>query len=489
MNEPKRRTKTFDGDADVDVVVLGVGTCGEDLSLRLLGAGLDVVGIEAALVGGECAYWACLPSKLMIRAANVLQEARRVGGKAGQAEVTPDWDLLARRVRTEVTGGWDDSVAVERFGGRGGRLVHGRGRLTGPQTVTVADESFTARRGIVIATGSKPTIPPIPGLDEVDFWTTHDVIQAERLPRSMVVLGGGAVGCELGQLLARFGADVTIVEASNRLLPAEEPEASEAVEAAFAAEGIDVHVGTAVQRVESRAGSIVVMLAGGAEVASERLLVATGRTVDLSGLGLEAAGLDGTARFIQVDERMRAADGIWAMGDVTGKGMFTHVALHQAAIIAADILGEDHPPAQYDAVPRVTFTDPEVGAVGLTEAEALAAGLDVVVVVKQLPATFRGWLHGVGGGIIKLIAGRQTGVLVGATTVGPHGGEMLGLLTLAVHARLALAELRSMIYAFPTFYGGIGEAVGAYGRGLSTVIDPPYQGFEVLDAVGAAQAA
>jgi pyruvate/2-oxoglutarate dehydrogenase complex dihydrolipoamide dehydrogenase (E3) component len=492
MSETKSRTRShiaFDGDADVDVVVLGVGTCGEDLSLRLLGAGLRVVGIEAALVGGECPYWACLPSKMMIRAASVLQEARRVGGMAGQAQVTPDWDPVAARVRAEATGGWDDSVAVERFEGHGGRLVHGRGVLTGPRTVTVGDESFTARRGIVIATGSKPAIPPIPGLAEVDFWTTHDVIQLERLPKSMVVLGGGAVGCELGQVLARFGVDVTVVEAADRLLPAEEPEVSEAVEAAFAAEGIDVHTGAAAQRVGSRDGSIVVTLAGGAEIASERLLVATGRRVDLTGLGLEAAGLDGEARFIQVDERMRAADGIWAMGDVTGVALFTHVALYQSAIVAADILGEDHPPARYDAVPRVTFTDPEVGAVGMTEADAAAAGLDVVVAVKQLPATFRGWLHVSGGGIIKLIADRKTGLLVGATAVGPHGGEMLGLLSLAVHARVPLAELRSMIYAFPTFHGGIGEAVGAYGRGLATVLDPAYQGFEMLDGVGAAEEA
>jgi pyruvate/2-oxoglutarate dehydrogenase complex dihydrolipoamide dehydrogenase (E3) component len=383
-----------------------------------------------------------------------------------------------------VTGGWDDSTAVKRFEGRGGRLVHGRGRLAGPRSVTVGDQTFTARRGIVIATGSQPAIPPIPGLAEVDFWTTHDVIELEKLPRSLIVLGGGAVGCELGQVLARFGVDVTMVEAADRLLPAEEPEASAALETAFAAEGIAVHTGAAAQRVGSRDGSIVVTLAGGAEIAGERLLVATGRKIDLSGLGLEAAGLDGTARSIPVDERMRAADGMWAMGDVTGKAMFTHVALYQSAIVAAEILGEKHPPARYDAVPRATFTDPEVGAVGLTEAQALAAGLDVIAVVKQLPATFRGWLHASGGGIIKLVADRQTGVLVGATAAGPHGGEMLGLLSLAVHARLPLAELRSMIYAFPTFYGGIGEAVGAYGRGLATVIDPGYEGFTALDAAG-----
>jgi pyruvate/2-oxoglutarate dehydrogenase complex dihydrolipoamide dehydrogenase (E3) component len=161
----------------------------------------------------------------MLRATNLLQEARRIEGMAGDAEVTPDWDLLAGRVRAEVTGGWDDSIAVQRFRDRGGRLVHGRGRLTGPRTMAVGDESFTARRGIVIATGSKPAIPPTPGLGEVGFWTTRDVMRAETLPKPIVVLGGGAVGCELGQLLSRFGADVSIVEASDHLLPAEEPEA------------------------------------------------------------------------------------------------------------------------------------------------------------------------------------------------------------------------------------------------------------------------
>lgn len=477
---------SVDGGADVDVIVLGVGTSGEDLSLRLLGAGLSVVGIEASLVGGECPYWACLPSKMMIRAANALHEARRVNDLAGHAEVAPDWAPVAARIRAEATGGWDDSIAVARFEERGGRLVHGRGRLTGPRTVTVGDESFTARRGIVIATGSQAAIPQIPGLSSVDFWTTHDVIAAERLPESLIVLGGGAVGCELGQVLARFGVEVTIVEARERLLPAEEPEASAALADALTAEGIAVLTGAVVRGVTSRDGAIVMALDGGVELAGERLLVATGRKVDLSGLGLESAGLDGTAPFLAVDERMRVADEIWAMGDVTGKAMFTHVALYQSAIIAAELLGEEHPSARYDAVPRVTFTDPEVAAVGMTEAEALANGVDVVVAVKQLPATFRGWLHVAGGGVVKLIADRETGVLVGATAAGPRAAEMLGMLTLAVHGRASLAELRSMIYAFPTFYGGIGEAVGAYGRGLATVIDPAYTGFKMLDRAGVA---
>lgn len=470
--------------ADADIIVLGVGTCGEDLSLRLLGAGLNVIGVEAALVGGECAYWACLPSKMMIRAANLVAEAGRMNTLAGHTEVVPDWTPVAARVRSEATGGWDDSAAVARYQSHGGTLVRGRGKLSGPRTVTVNGRSFTARRGIVIATGSKPAIPPIPGLDQVDYWTTHEVIKAEELPKSIIVLGGGAVGCELGQVLSRFGVEVTIVQGGERLLPGEEPEASHAIEAAFTAEGIKVQTGARAESVVSRDGKIVVTLAGDTDVAAERLLVATGRRVDLSGLGLESVGLDGAARSIPVDERMHAADGIWAMGDVTGKAMFTHVALYQSAIIAADILGAEHAPARYDAVPRVTFTDPEVGSVGMTEAEASAAGHDVVTVVKQVPATFRGWLHASGDGLIKLIVERESGVVLGATSVGPHGGEVLGLLTLAVHQRVKVSDLRDMIYAFPTFYGGIGEAVGAYGRGLARVIDPTYDGFTILEGAG-----
>jgi pyruvate/2-oxoglutarate dehydrogenase complex dihydrolipoamide dehydrogenase (E3) component len=469
--------------AEADVVVLGVGTCGEDLSLQLLDAGLEVVGIEPALVGGECPYWACLPSKMMIRAASAVKEARRLSDLAGQAEVAPDWSRVAARVRG-LTGGWDDSAAVERYRRRGGRLVRGRGRLSGPRTVTVGEALFTARRGVVIAIGSQPAIPPIPGLSEIDYWTTHDVIRLERLPESLIVLGGGAAGCELGQVLARFGVAVTIVEAADRLLPPEEPEASEAVAAAFTAEGIGVRTGAPAERVGSRAGSIVVTLAGGEELTAERLLVATGRRVDLSGIGLEAAGLDGASRFIPVDERMRAADGVWAMGDVTGRGLFTHVGLYQSAIVAAELLGRKHPPARYDAVPRGTFTDPEVGAVGFTESAARQAGLEVAVAVKKLPATFRGAVHGAERGLIKLVVDRKAGVLVGATAAGPNGVEMLGLLNLAVHARTPLEQLRSMIYAFPAFYSAIGEAVGAYGRGVTTVLDPAYRGLEALDAAG-----
>ena len=455
-----------------DVVIVGLGTGGEDLALQLTTAGLRVVGVEPALLGGECAYWACIPSKIMIRAADLLQEARRVNGMAGRADVTPDWSPVAARIREEATGDWDDSIAVARFEGIGGRFVRGRGRLTGPTTVTVGNESFTATRGIVIATGSKPFIPPIPGLGDVDYWTTHDAIQVEQLPRSLIILGGGAVGCELGQVFSRFGVDVTIVEGEDRLLPLEEPEASEVIGSVFGAEGITLHLGVRAERVEGRNESILVTLGDGTQLSADRLLVATGRTLDLDDLGLEAAGL-ATGRFIEVDDRMRAADGIWAMGDVTGKAMFTHVAVYQGSIVAADILGEDPPPADYTALPRVTFTNPEVGSVGMTEADARNAGLDLVVSVKPVPATFRGWLHGPGNeGVLKLVADRDTGMLVGATSVGPRGGDVLGMLSTAVHAQVPVATLRHMIYAYPTFSGGIGEALGAYGRGIGRVIDP-----------------
>jgi pyruvate/2-oxoglutarate dehydrogenase complex dihydrolipoamide dehydrogenase (E3) component len=475
----------MDSQTEVDVVVIGVGTCGEDLSLQLMDAGLAVVGVEAALVGGECPYWACIPSKRMIRMGNLVAESRRVDGFAGRCSIDADWSLVAAQIRDEVTGGWDDSYAVERFGQRGGRLVRGRGRLAGPRRVEVEDESFTARRGVVIATGSQPAIPPIPGLVEADYWTTHDAIGAAELPDSLAVLGGGAVGCEIGQLLARFGVGVTVVEAADRLLAAEEPEASAVVEDALTAEGVTVHTGAAAEWVETSDGSIVISLADGDEVTADRLLVATGRRVELGDLGLETVGLDGGARFIDVEDRMRATDGLWAMGDVTGKAMFTHVALSQGSMVIADILGRSHPEVRYDAVPRVTFTDPEVGAVGMTEAQARQAGIDVAVVVKQVPATFRGWLHRTGNnGVIKLVLDRTTKRVVGATVAGPHGGEVLGMLSLAVHARVTLDDLRTMIYAFPTFQGGVGEAIGAYGRGVGTVLDPDYDGLAVVDSVG-----
>jgi pyruvate/2-oxoglutarate dehydrogenase complex dihydrolipoamide dehydrogenase (E3) component len=460
---------------EVDVVVIGVGTAGEDLALQLLDAGLEVAGIEPQLVGGECPYWACIPSKMAIRASNLLAEARRVNGVAGQVQVTPDWSNVAKRIRQEATADWDDSNAVARFEHKGGRLVRGWGRLTGQNTVSTDEQSFTARIGVVVATGSKPAIPPIPGLNDVAYWTTHDAIAANPLPETLVILGGGAVGCELGQVFSRFGVEVAIVESQDRLLPLEEPETSRLIASLLESEGIRVRTGARVEAASNRDGRIELTLEGGAGISADRILVATGRRVDHSQLGLDAAGIDASTRFIEVDDRMRAGDAIWAMGDVTGKAMFTHTALHQSAVIVADILGIDSTPIDYRSLPRVTFTDPEVGAVGLTEMQAREQGLDIAVAVKDVPSTFRGWLHDTGNqGMIKLVIDTTTGTLVGATVVAPNGGEVLGLLTLAVHQRVPVDALRQMTYAFPTFHGGVGEALGAYARGTGKVIDPTY---------------
>ncbi|MFW6183592.1 MAG: dihydrolipoyl dehydrogenase family protein [Chloroflexota bacterium] len=482
--QARSKINKADNNADADVIVLGVGTAGEDISLQLLHAGLEVVGIEANLVGGECPYWACLPSKLMIRMAKALKEARWIGEVAADVEVTPDWRPVAEKVRW-LTGEWDDSGAIERYENRGGRLIKGYGKLVGPRTVAVGDERFTARRGIVIATGSKPFIPPIEGLDEVDYWTTHDAIAMEEVPESMIVIGGGSSGCELGQVAAQFGADVTIVEANEHLLPGEEPEASELLEGAFAAEGMEVRTGATAERFASRDGSIVVTLDNGEALTAERVLVATGRTVDLSDLGLESAGLDSNAPFLEVDEHMRAADGIWAIGDITGKAFLSLVGLYQSKIAAADILGKAHAAARYDAIPQVVFSEPEVGSVGMTESEAREAGRDIVTAVKQLPATFAGMVHMLERGILKVVVDRESGLLLGATVAGPQAGNLLGLLNLAVHAQVPLAKLENMMYGFPALYSGLGEGLGGYARaGVISVMDPEYQGLERLENVG-----
>jgi pyruvate/2-oxoglutarate dehydrogenase complex dihydrolipoamide dehydrogenase (E3) component len=473
FGRPSPRTGAVTGDQEADVIILGLGTGGEDLSLRLLAEGLDVVGIEPSLVGGECAYWACIPSKMMIRAADLLQEARRVDAMAGQAHVTADWSKVATRIRTEATGGWDDSVAVARFESAGGHFVRGRGRLTGPKTVEAGGNTYTARIGIVIATGSRPFIPPVAGLTDVDYWTTHEAIAVETLPESLIILGGGAVGCELGQVFSRFGVAVTIIEGQQRLLAAEEPEASEVVLSVLEREGITVHFGSHAEAVASTDAGVEVNLGDGAVLSAERLLVATGRAVDTAELGLENANVSTSGRFVQVDERMSAGDGVWAIGDVTGTAMLTHVAIYQGSIVGDDILGRDSSGAEYSALPHVTFTDPEVGSVGLTEAQAREAGLDVIVSTKDVGLTFRGWLHGSGNdGLLKLVADRSTGVLVGATSVGPRGGDVLGMLELAIHAKIPVATMQEMIYPYPTFIGGIGEMIGAYGRGAGKVIDP-----------------
>lgn len=446
---------------DVDVVVVGLGPGGEDVAGSLASAGLVVVGVEAELVGGECPYWACVPSKMMIRAANVVADARRAPLLAGTVSLVPDFSVVARRIRDEATDDWDDKVAADRFTGKGGILVRGRGELVSRDTVRVGDEEYRARRGIVIATGSSPVIPPIEGLAETPYWTNREAVSATEAPSSLVVLGGGAVGCELAQVFARFGSKVTIIEAGDRLLPGEVAAAGELIGSVFAAEGIAVRTGDAVTAV-SHDGTQFRVVTGAGSVEAERLLVATGRRANLRNLGLGTAGLSEDLRVLPVDGQLVAAPGIWAVGDVTGAGAFTHTAIYQAGIATQAILGTPTADADYRALPRVTFTDPEVGAVGLTPDAAREQGRRVRVGTVQVSVTSRGWIHGPGNdGFIQVVEDADEGVLVGATSVGPEGGEVLGMLSVAVQARVPVRELGSTIFAYPTFHRGVADALRA----------------------------
>lgn len=446
-------------DRAVDVVVIGMGVAGEAVAGDLAASGLEVLGVESRLVGGECPYWGCIPSKMMIRAAGLIAETKRVEGMAGKAQVTPDWSQVAVRIREEATDDWDDQVAVDRFTGKGGRFVRGRARLSGPGRVVVGEETVEVRRGVVLATGTTPSIPPVPGLAETPYWTNKEAIEVTSLPGSLTVLGGGAIGLELAQVFARFGVSVTVVEVADRLLAAEEPESSELVRQALEDDGITVIASARLQRI-SHDGRQFSLHLPDREVTTDRLLVATGRRVDLSDLGVETVGLDPAARAVTVDEHLRAGEKLWAVGDVTGHGAFTHVGTYQATIAVRDILGAPGPAAEYHAVPRVTFTDPEIGAVGLTEAQARERGIRVRTGLARVPTSARGWIHKAGNeGLIKLVADADTGVLVGATSAGPTGGEVLGALAVAVHTHVPVDRLRHMIYAYPTFHRGIEDAL------------------------------
>jgi pyruvate/2-oxoglutarate dehydrogenase complex dihydrolipoamide dehydrogenase (E3) component len=447
-----------------DLVVIGMGVGGEEVAGRAAEAGMRVLAIERKLVGGECPYWGCIPSKMMIRAANALAETGRVAKLAGRATAEPSWAPVAARVR-EATANWDDQAAVERFEGKGGSFLRGQARIVGPRAVEVDGQRFEATRGIVIATGGEPASPPLDGLDEVDFWTNREAIEATELPRSLVVLGAGPVGLELAQTFHRFGTEVTLVEVTEHALPGDEPENGEAMAEVLREEGMTLRTGVSAKSVRRGDRGVVVELSDGTSVEGERLLVATGRRSDLRSLGVDAAGLDPDAPAVTVDEHLRAAPGVWSVGDVTGKGAFTHVAVYQGRIAAADVLGRDHQPADYSAVPRVTFTDPEVAGVGLTEARARELGYRVRTGVATTASSARGWIYGPGAehGVAKLVADADRDVLLGGSVMGPSAGEVVGLLVLAIRQRVPVPALRELIYPYPTFVRGLEDALRELG--------------------------
>ncbi len=445
---------------EVDVVVVGLGPGGESVATQLATAGLEVLAVDRRLVGGECPYYGCIPSKMMVRAADVLAETRRVQDFAGTASVSPDFTPVARRIKEEATTDWDDTVAVERLQKAGATVVHGSARILGPRQVDVDGTRYQARKGIVLNTGTEPSAPPIDGLADTPYWTNRDVVRVETAPGSLVVLGGGAIGAELAQAFARFGTRVTVLELADRILAPEEPEASKVVADVFAHEGIQVLTGVSVDAVSYDDGTFRVRVDDqerhrGRHAGRGRHAATTSPTSDSRAWGstLPRAPSTPTAGCGSPAPRVSGPSGTSPARARTRTCRCT-----RRRVAVRDILGQDGPEAAYHAVPRVTFTDPEVGSVGLSEKQARDAGLHVQVGTTDLAASTRGWIAKAEG-VIKVVADADRGVLVGATVVGPSGGEVLSMLAIAVHAEVPVATLRSMIYAYPTFHRAVDEAV------------------------------
>ena len=450
---------------EFDVVCLGGGVAGEALAEGLKDSRLTLAVVERELVGGECPYWGCVPSKTLLRSGETLSEADRARLlAASRVEWTVDFPKVSKRVLW-MARDLDDSRPAAAMEATGARLFRGEGKLTDVRTVEVGGERLIARRAVVIANGSTAAIPPIPGLDTVEFWTNREAAIPRELPASLAILGGGAIGIELGQAFARLGSTVTVIEAAPTFLGHEEPEAGAALRPHLEADGIMLMVGDPCVAVEqplmgpSRERSAVVLhLKSGACVRSDRLLIATGRRANFE--TWRGAGLAQTERgWLKVDaSTLEARPGVFGAGDVTGLGGFTHLAHYHGQVIARRLRGMDAT-ADHTAVPRVTYTDPEIGSVGLSEAAARARGLDVVVVTADPAETARGYIHDFHRGALKLVADRERGVLIGATLVTPRAGEIVGELVLAIKLQTPLKTLADVIHPFPAFNRVLGASL------------------------------
>ena len=444
---------------EFDVVCLGGGVAGEAIAGGLQGSGLSLAVVERELVGGECPYWGCMPSKTLLRSGETLAEAARARVlAASRVEWEIDFPKVSKRVLW-MARDLNDTGAAAALEATGAKLIRGAGSLVDLHTVVVGGEQLVARKAVVIANGSTAAIPPIPGLDKVEYWTNRQATLPRERPASLAVLGGGAVGVELGQAFARLGSKVTVIEAGPRFLGLEEPEAGAALRPHLEEDGMTLMVGDPCEAVERHGASVVLHLKSGAIVNADRLLVATGRRPNVE--AWRESGLAQTERgWLKVDPAtLEAHADVYGAGDVTGLGGFTHLAYYHGQVIARRLRGEDAR-ADHSAVPRVTFTDPEVASVGLSEAAATERGLDVVVAGADPAEAARGYIHDFHGGALKLVADRKRGVLVGATMVTPRAGEILGELVLAVKVGTPVRDLADVIHPFPAFNRVLGAVLG-----------------------------
>lgn len=430
-----------------DAVVLGMGPGGEVAADRLMKGGRSVAVVERELIGGECAYWACIPSKTLLRPPEVHAQADRVDGVAN-AELR--WQQ-ASEYRDFMIRGLDDAKQVKSYGEQGATVFKGTARIVERGVVDVDGQTISAR-DIVIATGSTPVVPPIEGLHDVPVWTNREATTLKDIPERTIIIGGGAVGVELGQMLARFGSKVSIVHRATTLVNREEPRVGELIAGVLEEDGIELHLGREAVKARKKGEGALLELDDGTTLTGDVVILGTGRAPAIKGLGLEAFGIADDAKKLPIDDGCKLADGLWAVGDVTGEMLFTHVAKYQGRIAASNILGKPAK-ADYRSIPRVIFSDPEIAAVGLTEQQAVDSGLDVATATVDLPSILaRPWTYEKEPkGELGLLLDRGRRVLVGAWAVAPMAGEWIHQAALAIRAEIPIEILLDSVAQFPTY--------------------------------------